>query len=250
VIDELGGPKHFNHFPSAWAHAMDTPFQWTKQVASHFGGTRNPLIVSWPARIKDRGGLREQFLHVIDIVPTLYEVISITPPVDLNGVQQKPIEGLSFAHTFDDAKAKSRRTTQYFELVVNRGLYHNGWMASAISFPPWQPIRTGFDPDKQQWELYNVDQDFSQADDLAAANPQKLRELQDLWWVEAARYNVLPLYRPGVVAQGQGAAHSRFRLQGRSRRARQGRSSDYAGERHEDRRRPDAENHPAADLAR
>ena len=193
VIDELGGPKHFNHFPSAWAHAMDTPFQWTKQVASHFGGTRNPLIVSWPARIKDRGGLREQFLHVIDIVPTLYEVIGITPPVELNGVQQKPIEGLSFAHTFDDAKAKSRRTTQYFELVVNRGLYHNGWMASAISFAPWEPNRTGFDPDKQKWELYHVDQDFSQADDLAAAHPQKLRELQDLWWAEAAKHNVLPL---------------------------------------------------------
>jgi arylsulfatase len=193
VIDELGGPKHFNHFPSAWAHAMDTPFQWTKQVASHFGGTRNPMIVSWPARIKDRGGLREQFLHVIDIVPTLYEVIGITPPVELNGVPQKPIEGLSFAHTFDDAKAKSRRTTQYFEMGVARGLYHNGWMASAISFPPWQPIRTGFDPDKQKWELYHVDEDFSQANDLANANPQKLRELQDLWWAEAARYNVLPL---------------------------------------------------------
>jgi arylsulfatase len=182
VIDELGGPKHFNHFPSAWAHAMDTPFQWTKQVARHFGGTRNPLIVSWPARIKDRSGLREQFLHVIDIVPTLYEVIGITPPVELNGVPQKPIEGLSFAHTFDDAQAKSQRTTQYFELGVNRGLYHNGWMTSAISFAPWQPIRTGFDPDKQKWELYNIDQDFSQADDLASAHPQQLRELQDLWW--------------------------------------------------------------------
>jgi arylsulfatase len=193
VIDELGGPKHYNHFPSAWAHAMDTPFQWTKQVASHFGGTRNPMIVSWPARIKDRGGLREQFLHVIDIVPTLYEVIGITPPVELNGVPQKPIEGLSFAHTFDDAKVKSRRTTQYFELASNRGLYHNGWMASAISFPPWEPNRTGFDPDKQKWELYHVDADFSQADDLASANPQKLREMQDLWWAEAARYNVLPL---------------------------------------------------------
>src|SRR5262252_1075499 len=193
VIDELGGPKHFNHFPAAWAHAMDTPFQWTKQVASHFGGTRNPMIVSWPARIKDHGGLRQQFMHVIDIVPTLYEVIGITPPIELNGVQQKPIEGFSFAHTFDDAKAKSRRTTQYFELGVNRGLYHNGWMASAISFPPWEPNRSGFDPDKQKWELYNVDEDFSQANDLAAANPQKLRELQDLWWVEAAKYQVLPL---------------------------------------------------------
>ena len=106
MIDELGGPKHFNHFPSAWAHAMDTPFQWTKQVASHFGGTRNPLIVSWPARIEDKGGLRTQFLHTIDIVPTLYELTGITPPVELNGVQQKPIEGISFAYTFDDAAGR------------------------------------------------------------------------------------------------------------------------------------------------
>jgi arylsulfatase len=193
AIDELGGPKYFNHFPSAWAHAMDTPFQWTKQVASHFGGTRNPMIVSWPSRIKDRGGLRQQFTHVIDIVPTLYEVIGITPPIELNGVPQKPIEGISLAYTFDDVQAKERHTTQYFELGVNRGLYHDGWMASALSFPPWQPVRTGFDPDKQKWELYNIKEDFSQANDLAAANPQKLRELQDLWWAEAAKYNVLPL---------------------------------------------------------
>jgi arylsulfatase len=197
-IDELGGPKHFNHFPAAWAHAMDTPFQWTKQVASHFGGTRNPMIVSWPTRIKDRGGLRQQFMHVIDVVPTLYEVIGITPPTELNGIPQKPIEGISFAYTFDDAQAKERHTTQYFELGVNRGMYHDGWMASALSFPPWQPVRTGFDPDKQKWELYNVKEDFSQANDLAAANPQKLRELQDLWWAEAAKYNVLPLDWRGI----------------------------------------------------
>ena len=192
-IDELGGPKHFNHFPAAWAHAMDTPFQWTKQVASHFGGTRNPMIFSWPARIKDRGGLRQQFMHVIDVVPTLYEVIGITPPIELNGTPQKPIEGTSFAYTLDDAQAEERHTTQYFELGANRGLYHDGWMASALSFPPWQPVRTGFDPDKQKWELYNISEDFSQANDLAAANPQKLRELQDLWWSQAAKYSVLPL---------------------------------------------------------
>jgi arylsulfatase len=193
VIDELGGPKHYNHFPSAWAHAMNTPLQWTKQVASHFGGTRNPMIVSWPARIKDQGGLRDQFLHVIDIVPTLYEVIGITAPMDLNGVKQKPIDGISFASTFDDARAKGRRVTQYFEMGCCRGIYHDGWMASALSFPPWQPVRTAFDPDKQTWELYHVDEDFSQANDLAKYNPAKLRELQDQWWVEAAKYNVLPL---------------------------------------------------------
>jgi arylsulfatase A-like enzyme len=136
AIDELGGPKHFNHFPSAWAHAMNTPFQWTKQVASHFGGTRNPMIISWPARIKDRGGLRAQFLHTIDIVPTVYELCGVSPPTELNGIQQKPIEGVSFAFTFDDAKADSRRKTQYFELGCNRGMYHEGWMASCPAFIP------------------------------------------------------------------------------------------------------------------
>ena len=193
VIDELGGPKHFNHFPAAWAHAMDTPFQWTKQVASHFGGTRNPMIVSWPAHIKDKGGLRSQFMHVIDIVPTLYELTGVTPPQVLNGTTQKPIEGISFAYTFDDAKAKERHTTQYFELGTNRGLYHDGWMASDISVIPWEAVHKDVDPDKQIWELYNIDKDFSQAHDLAATNPQKLRELQDLWWAEAAKHNVLPM---------------------------------------------------------
>jgi arylsulfatase len=198
AIDELGGPKHFNHFPAAWAHAMNTPFQWTKQVASHFGGTRNPLIVSWPSHVRDKGGLRSQFAHVIDIVPTIYEVTGITPPTMLNGVPQKPIDGVSLAYTFDDARAKERHLTQYFELASNRGIYHDGWMASAMSFAPWQPHRSGFDPDKQKWELYNVDADFSQAVDLAGQNPQKLRELQDLWWAQAARHGALPLDWRGV----------------------------------------------------
>jgi arylsulfatase len=193
VIDEIGGPKHFNHFPAAWAFAMNTPFQWTKQVAGYFGATRNPMIVSWPSHIKDAGGLRSQFTHVIDIVPTLYEVIGITPPQQLNGVAQKPIEGTSFAYTFFDAKAKSRHMTQYFEMGSNRGIYHDGWMASALSFVPWAHTRSGFDPDKQKWELYHIDKDFSQAEDLSGSNPQKLRELQDLWWAEAAKYHVLPM---------------------------------------------------------
>ncbi|WP_313458156.1 arylsulfatase [Stenotrophomonas sp.] len=200
VMHELGGPKHFNHFPSSWAHAMNTPFQWTKQVASHFGGTRNPLIVSWPEKIKDKGGLREQFLHVIDIVPTLYEACGITAPRVLNGIPQKDIEGISFAFSFDDGKAPSRRRTQYFELACNRGLYHEGWMASAPSFAPWMPTRpTDWSPDKQVWELYKLDGDFSQAHDVAAEHPDKLRELQDLWWVEAARYSVLPLDWRGTI---------------------------------------------------
>src|SRR5215813_5620654 len=171
VIDELGGPKHFNHFPSAWAHAMNTPFQWTKQVASHFGGTRNPMIISWPAKIKDQGGLRDQFIHTIDIVPTIYEWCGVTAPTELNGIQQKPIEGISFAFTIDDAKAESKRRTQYFELGGNRGLYHDGWMASSVSFVPWDPNRGEWDPDKAVWELYKIDEDFSQANDLAAKNP-------------------------------------------------------------------------------
>jgi arylsulfatase len=193
VIDELGGPKYFNHFPAGWAHAMDTPFQWTKQVASHFGGTRNPMIISWPARITDKGGVRSQFLHVIDIVPTLYEVTGVTPPLVLNGTTQKPIEGMSFASIFTDATAKGRRTTQYFEMGTNRGLYHDGWMASAISAAPWTSTREEVDPDKEVWELYNVDKDFTQAHDVAAANPEKLRELQDVWWAQAAKYSVLPM---------------------------------------------------------
>jgi len=126
-------------------------------------------------------------------MPTLYEVIGITPPRELNGIEQKPIEGISFASTFDDAKAKERRTTQYFELSAHRGIYHDGWMASCISFIPWETVRGAFDPDTAKWELYNINEDFTQANDLAKANPGKLRQLQDLWWVEAAKYNVLPL---------------------------------------------------------
>jgi arylsulfatase A-like enzyme len=193
VIDDIGGPKYFNHFPSAWAHAMCTPFPWTKQIASHFGGTRNPMVISWPVKIKDKGGLREQFLHTVDLVPTLYEVIGITPPNVLNGIPQKPIEGISFAYTFDDAKAKGRRTTQYFEMGCARGIYQDGWMASSNPVVPWNPTRGALDIDKVKWELYHLDKDFSQATDLAKENPEKLRQLQDLWWVEAAKHNVLPL---------------------------------------------------------
>jgi arylsulfatase len=193
AINDLGGPKYFNHFPSAWAHAMNTPFQWTKQIASHFGGIRNPMVMSWPKRIRDRGGLREQFLHTVDIVPTLYEVIGITPPQVLNGTPQKPIEGISFAYTFDDAKAKGRRTSQYFEMGCCRGIYEDGWFASSMAFVPWEPNRAGFDIDKAKWELYQIDRDFSQATDVAKQYPEKLRQMQDLWWAEAAKHNVLPL---------------------------------------------------------
>jgi arylsulfatase A-like enzyme len=192
-IDELGGPKYYNHFPAGWAWAMDTPLQWTKQVASHFGGTRNPLIISWPAKITEKGGVRTQFHHVMDIMPTILEAANIEAPEVLNGTPQKPIEGVSMVYTFNDAKAPDRRKMQIFELVSNRGMYQNGWMASSLSFIPWAPVRTGFDPDKAKWELYHIDQDFSQADDLATKNPEKLKELEDLWWAEAARENILPL---------------------------------------------------------
>lgn len=193
VIDELGGPKHFNHFPSGWAWAMNTPFRWTKQVASHFGGTRNPMIVCWPSKITDKGGLRSQFHHVIDVMPTLLEAAGVQAPDVLNGIAQQPIEGISFGYTFNDAKAPDRRKQQVFEIVANRGIYQNGWFASSLSFVPWTSSREGFDVDKAKWELYNIDKDFTQADDLAASNPDKLRAMQDLWWAEAARNNILPL---------------------------------------------------------
>ncbi|MGD9645178.1 MAG: arylsulfatase [Pirellulales bacterium] len=193
-IDEIGGPKHFNHFPAGWAWAMNAPFQWTKQIASHLGGVRNPLAISWPARIKDRGGVRGQFHHVIDIAPTIYEAVGVTFPDTLNGVAQKPLDGVSMVYSFDDAAAAGRRRTQYFEMFINRGIYHDGWWAASRTGIPWEseppkPI----DPDTATWELYNLDEDFTQANDLAAKNPGKLRELQDLWWSEASRNSVLPL---------------------------------------------------------
>jgi arylsulfatase len=196
MIDELGGPKAYNHMPAAWAWGFDSPFQWTKQVASHRGGTANGLVMSWPNRIKAKGEIRTQFHHVIDIVPTIYEAVGITPPAMLNGVPQKPIEGVSMVYTFDDAKAPSTRTTQYFEMLGNRALYHDGWMASTTPKRlPWQPkaLPGADDPLTFEWELYHLAEDFSQANNVVKQNPDKLRELQDLFWAEAARYNVLPL---------------------------------------------------------
>jgi len=194
MMDHLGGPTTSNHYPVGWAHAMDSPMQWTKQVASHFGGTRNGMVISWPARIKDKGGIRSQFSHVIDIVPTIYEATGITPPTVMDGVQQKPLEGFSLVYTFDNAKATTRHTTQYFELVGNRAIYKDGWMASTTPLRlPW--VTSGYEPspDDFKWELYNVNEDFSQANNLAEKNPDKLKELQDAFDVEAKKYNVYPL---------------------------------------------------------
>ena len=194
MIDELGGPLTYNHYPVGWAHAMDAPMQWTKQVASHFGGSRNGMVISWPARIKDRGSLRSQFCHVIDIVPTVYEAAGITPPTVMDGVQQKPLEGVSLVYTFDNANAPTRHSTQYFELVGNRAIYKDGWMASTTPLRlPWVTIGFEPNPDDFKWELYNINEDFSQANNLAEKNPNKLKELQDAFDVEAKKYNVYPL---------------------------------------------------------
>jgi arylsulfatase len=192
-IDELGGPNCDNHYPVGWAWAGSSPFQWMKQVASHFGGTRNAMVMSWPKRISDRGGLRSQFHHVIDIVPTLLEVAGIPEPREVNGVPQKPIEGISMAYTFADKVAPGRRITQYFEMFGNRALYHDGWVAGCLHGRlPWLTAG-GARFDNDTWELYNVEQDFSQANNLVAQEPKKLRDLQDRFMAEAAKYNVLPL---------------------------------------------------------
>jgi arylsulfatase A-like enzyme len=202
--EEWGSDKTYPHMAVGWAWAFDTPFKWTKQVASHFGGTRQGLAMSWPGHINDVGAIRSQFHHVIDIVPTILEAAGIPAPVEVNGIAQQPIEGVSMAYTFDkaNAKAPSKRATQYFEMAANRGIYHDGWMANTTPFaPPWD-LATGKLPnvvDGYQWELYNIAEDFSQNNDLAAKSPEKLRELQALFVAEAAKYDVLPLDNTAFV---------------------------------------------------
>jgi len=193
IKDELGGPIAYNHYPVAWAHALDTPFQWTKQVASHFGGTRNGLVISWPQRIKDKGGIRPQFHHVIDIVPTILEATGIKFPKMLNGVAQRPIEGVSMAYSFANASAPSAHQTQYFEMLGNRAIYHDGWVAATTPLRlPW--VFSGkVDPDDFQWELYHVAEDFSESENLVTRNPEKLKELQAVFDREAKKFNVYPL---------------------------------------------------------
>ena len=192
-LNDLGSPKTFNHYHAAWAWAGTTPFQWTKQIASHFGGTRNPLIIAYGDRIKDQGGLRSQFHHVIDITPTIFEAAGITAPTTVNGVEQQEIEGTSLVYTFDDPNASSKHETQYFEMLGNRAIYDHGWIAGARHDRlPWQStIKADFA--KDPWELYNIGEDFSEANNLAAKNPEKLAKLQKLFLSEARKYNVLPL---------------------------------------------------------
>ena len=194
--DVLGSDKTTPHMSVAWAWAFDTPFKWTKEVASFFGGTRQGMCVSWPGHIRDAGGMRSQFHHVIDIVPTILEVAGIQAPETVNGIAQKPIEGVSMAYTFDSATAPSKHKTQYFEMFGNRAIYQDGWIAATVPpQPPWllatvkmPDIMTGY-----KWELYNITDDFSENNDLAAKNPDKLKELQALFMDEARKYQVLPL---------------------------------------------------------
>jgi arylsulfatase A-like enzyme len=191
-IDEFGTPAAYNHYAVGWAHAMDTPYQWTKQVASHWGGTRNGTIVHWPNGIKAKGEVRPQFHHVIDIAPTVLEVAGIPEPLSVNGVQQMPLQGASMAYSFDDPAAAERRETQYFEMFVNRGIYHKGWTAVTRHSTPWEASAELPPYDDDVWELYGPD-DWTQTKDLSKENPEKLHELQRLFLIEATRHGVLPL---------------------------------------------------------
>jgi arylsulfatase A-like enzyme len=191
-LDKLGGPDSYNHFSIGWAHALNTPYQWTKQVASHFGGTRNGTIVHWPKGIQSKGELRTQFSHVIDVAPTILEAAGIPEPISVDGIQQDPIEGVSMLYSFDKATAPEQHETQYFEVMGNRAIYHKGWTAVTKHYTPWDP---GNKPalDDDVWELYDTRQDWSQSKDLSKDYSQKLLELQRLWIIEATRYKVLPI---------------------------------------------------------
>ena len=192
-IDEFGTPSAYNHYAVGWAHAMNTPFQWTKQVASHFGGTRNGTIVHWPRGITAKGEIRSQFHHVIDVGPTIFDVAGIPEPTFVNGIQQTPIHGVSMAYAFADASAAEHRETQYFEVACNRGIYHKGWTAVTRHSVPWDFGATLPALDDDVWELYDTNVDWSQAHDVSADHPDKLKDLQRLWLIEAVKYNVLPL---------------------------------------------------------
>jgi arylsulfatase len=191
-IDDFGTPAAYNHYAVGWAHAMDTPYQWTKQVASHWGGTRNGAIVHWPNGIEAKGEVRSQFHHVIDVAPTVLEAAALPEPKLVHGVAQRPIEGVSMRYAFDDAGAPERRETQYFEMFCNRGIYHQGWTAVTRHSTPW--VMAELPPlEEDIWELYDTNADWSQAHDLAAEQPEKLEELKALFVEEARKYNVFPL---------------------------------------------------------
>jgi hypothetical protein len=194
----VGSPKTDNMYHAGWAWAGSTPYQGTKLIASHFGGTRNPMAVRWPARIKPDAAPRGQFLHVNDVVPTIYDILGITPPRVVNGIPQDPFDGVSFTSTFNDAKAKEVKHTQYFEIMGSRGIYHDGWMASAFGpRTPWIPgLPEGileWTPDKDKWELYNLEEDWSQANDLAEKMPAELADKKELFLIEFTRNSGLPI---------------------------------------------------------
>lgn len=195
--ESWGSDMTYPHMTVAWSWAFDTPFKWTKQVASHFGGTRQGMVISWPGHITDLGGIRSQFHHIIDIVPTILEAAGIKAPDLVDGIKQKPIEGVSMVYTFDkaNANAKSKRDTQYFEMFANRGIYHDGWYACTTPpVPVWELGTKPLPPvNEYKWELYNLTEDYSQAHDLAAKNPDKLKEMQALFLAEAKKYQVFPL---------------------------------------------------------
>jgi arylsulfatase len=192
-LDKLGGPESYNHYAVGWAHALNTPYQWTKQVASHWGGTRNGTVIHWPKGIQAKGEVRSQFTHVIDVAPTILEVAGLPHPEFVNGIQQAPIEGVSMAYSFNNAKAADQHETQYFEMFGNRGIYYRGWTAVTRHRIPWILMGQKTVPlDDDVWELYS-DQDWSQANNLATRMPDKLHELQRLWLIEATRYKVLPI---------------------------------------------------------
>jgi arylsulfatase A-like enzyme/uncharacterized membrane protein len=201
-INALGGDHTAPHFAAAWAHAGNTPFQWGKQMSSHLGGTRNPIVVSWPKRLQAKGDLRSQFTHCIDIAPTVLEAIGLPEPKLVDGIEQEPMNGTSFLYTLEDPKADERHTMQYFEILGSRAMYKDGWWAcSRLNKAPWdfspetlQRFAPGvYDPENDVWELYYLPDDFSQANDLGAEHPDKLAELKELWWQEAERNRVLPL---------------------------------------------------------
>jgi len=192
LMDKWGGPHTFPHMAAGWAVAFDTPFAWTKQVASDFGGTRNGAVVRWPEGIKEKGGIRTQFSHVIDVAPTILEAANLPEPKIVNGTPQTPIEGTSMLYSFNDENAKERHTTQYFEIFGNRAIYNDGWLARTLHRAPWQTTKQ--QPlESDVWDLYNVSEDFSLSKNLASKHPDKLKEMQKLFMKEAERHHVLPI---------------------------------------------------------
>jgi arylsulfatase A-like enzyme len=196
-IDDLGGPNSYSHYAAGWAVAGDTPFTWTKQVAGSYGGTRNGMVISWPNGSKDKNQIRSQWHHVIDITPTVLEAAQLPQPTQVNGTKQVPIQGVSMVYTFNDPKAQDKHTTQYFEIFGNRAIYHDGWLAGTVHKAPWEAKpRAALDADK--WELYDTTHDFSLANDLAAKNPAKLKEMQALFLQQAIQNHVLPIDDRGI----------------------------------------------------